>query len=73
MQPIWGLHFEECWYRERQGWDQDWHFIFIFLWVFLRETECEQGRGRERGEDTESETGPRLLAVSTEPNMGLEL
>ena len=28
---------------------------------------------RERGGDTESETGSRLLAVSTEPDMGLEL
>ena len=38
-----------------------------------RETECEQGRGREREGDTESEAGSRLHAVSTEPNVGLEL
>ena len=35
------------------------------------ETEHEQGRSRER--DTESETGSRLRAVSTEPDTGLEL
>ena len=29
--------------------------------------------GAERGEDTESEAGSRLRAVSTEPNPGLEL
>ena len=31
------------------------------------------GRGREREGDTESETGFRLLAVSPEPDVGLEL
>ena len=31
------------------------------------------GGGAERGGDTESETGSRLRAVSTEPDMGLEL
>ena len=30
------------------------------------------GGGSEREEDTESETGSSLQAVSTEPNMGLE-
>ena len=29
--------------------------------------------GAEREGDTESEAGPRLQAVSTEPNAGLEL
>ena len=29
--------------------------------------------GSEREGDTESETGSRLLAVSTEPDVGLEL
>ena len=42
-----------------------------------RETEHKQGRGREREReregDTESETGFRLRAVSTEPDVGLEL
>ena len=36
-----------------------------------REREREQGRGREREEDTGSEAGSRLQAVSTEPSMGL--
>ena len=36
-----------------------------------RETECKQVRGRGKG-DTESEAGPRLRAVSTEPNAELE-
>ena len=31
------------------------------------------GGGSEREEDTESETGSRLWAVSTEPDAGLEL
>ena len=31
------------------------------------------GRGTERVGDTESEAGSRLPAVSTEPDMGLEL
>ena len=31
-----------------------------------------RGRG-ERGGDTQSEAGSRLCAVSTEPDMGLEL
>ena len=31
------------------------------------------GGGAEREGDTESETGSRLRAVSTEPDMGLEL
>ena len=35
-----------------------------------RKIECEQRRGREG--DTESEAGPRLGAVSTEPCAGLK-
>ena len=38
-----------------------------------RETKREQGRGRERLGDAESQAGPRLHAVSTEPDTGLEL
>ena len=38
-----------------------------------KETECEWVRGREREGDTESEAGSRFQAVSTEPDMGLEL
>ena len=37
-----------------------------------RETESKQGRGRDKEGDTESEAGPRLQAVSTEPNVGLK-
>ena len=43
------------------------------LFIFERQTEHEWGRGREREGDTESEAGSRLRAVSTEPDMGLEL
>ena len=38
-----------------------------------RQTEHERGRGREIEGDTESETGSRLRAISTEPDAGLEL
>ena len=41
------------------------------MFIFERETECEKGSGREG--DTESEAGSRLQAVSTEPDVGLEL
>ena len=37
----------------------------------MRETEHKRVRGTER--DTESEAGPGLRAVSTEPDAGLEL
>ena len=37
------------------------------------ETGCKWGRDREREGDSESETGSRLSAGSTEPNTGLEL
>ena len=46
----------------------------MFIYYFWeRETGCKQGKGREREGDTESEAGSRLWAVSTEPNVGLEL
>ena len=50
-------------------------FIFFNVCLFLRqrETEHERGRVRDREGDTESETGSRLWAVSTEPDAGLEL
>ena len=49
--------------------------FFFFFKLLLTETECkyELGRGREREGDTESHAGSRLQAVSTEPDMGLEL
>ena len=43
----------------------------FYLFLRERETECEQG-GVEREEDTESEVEFRLLAVSTEPDAGIE-
>ena len=45
--------------------------MFTYFWE--KEREHKQGRGREREGDTESEAGPRLWAVSTEPHVGLEL
>ena len=44
--------------------------MFIYFWE--RETECER-EGTEREEDTKSEAGSTLWAVSTEPNVRLEL
>ena len=41
--------------------------------LFLRERETEHEWGRGREQDTESEAGSRLWAVSTEPDTGLEL
>ena len=43
------------------------NLMFIYFW----ERECEGGAEREG--DTESESGSRLWAVSTEPDAGLEL
>ena len=43
------------------------------MFIFERERQRESGRGAEREGDTESEAGSRFLAVSTEPNVGLEL
>ena len=52
-------------------------FLKFFKCLFIFETERDRawtGEGqREREGDTESEAGSRLWAVSTEPNMGLEL
>ena len=39
----------------------------------MRERESTSGGGTEREGDTESEAGSRLRAVSTEPDVGLEL
>ena len=51
-------------------------FKLIFLmFLFIFETERDRawaGEGQREG-DTESETGSRLWAVSTEPDTGLEL
>ena len=48
--------------------------FFKHLYSFLRDREGKgvSRGGAEREGDTESEAGPRLLAVSTEPNAGFE-
>ena len=49
----------------------DWKdFKVINLCITLRQ--CMSGGGAEREGDTESEAGPRLHGVSTEPDTGLE-
>ena len=45
--------------------------MFIYFWD--RERQSMNRGGAEREGDTESETGSRLWAVSTEPDAGLEL
>ena len=45
--------------------------MFIYFWD--RERQSMNGEGSEREGDTESETGSRLWAVSTEAYAGLEL
>ena len=46
----------------------------MFIFERERERERENDRGDlERKGDAESEAGPRLRAVSTEPDTGLEL
>ena len=51
--------------------------MFIYFWERERERETDRqsmsGGRAERQGDTESETGSRLRAVSTEPDAGLEL
>ena len=46
--------------------------IYLILREREREREHKQREGQREG-DTESEGGSRLRAVSTEPNVGLEL
>ena len=51
-------------------------FIFIkkmFLHLFIFERQSVSRGGAEREGDTESGAGSRLGAVSTEPDVGLEL
>ena len=45
--------------------------MFIYFWD--RERQSMNRGGSDKEGDTESETGPRLWAVSTEPDAGLEL
>ena len=51
------------------------HDYFEFFLTFIFETERDRAWTREvqREGDTESETGSKLWAVSTEPDAGLEL
>ena len=43
------------------------------MFIFEREKESMSGGGVEREGDTESEAGSRIQAVSTEPDVELEL
>ena len=45
----------------------------MFFILFLRDRDSMSGGGAEREGDTESEAGSRLRAVSTEPDVGLEV
>ena len=48
-------------------------FFLMFIYFWDRERQSMKRGGAEREGDTESETGSRLWAVSTEPDVGLEL
>ena len=56
-------------------------FFYVYLFLRERERENEWGRGRERGRQNPKQVpgfklqapSSRLSAVSTEPNVGLEL
>ena len=45
---------------------------FFNVYLFLSERQSASGEEAEREGDTESEAGPRLRAVHTEPDMGLK-
>ena len=49
------------------------NFFNVCLYLTERERQNTNGGGAEREGDTDSEVGSRLWAVSTEPDMGLEL
>ena len=54
-------------------WDNNTFFLFNVYLFILREREHKQGSGdTDREGDTESESGSRLRAVSTEPNVGAQ-
>ena len=46
--------------------------MFIYFWEREGRREVRVGEGQREG-DTESETGSRFWAISTEPHVGLEL
>ena len=47
--------------------------MFIYFWEKERKRQSGSQGAAEREGDTESEAGSRLLAVSTEPDPGLNL
>ena len=49
------------------------NFFSTFIYFWDRERRSMNGGGAEREGDTGSEAGSRLRAVSTEPDVGLEL
>ena len=49
------------------------NFFNIYSFLRFRERQSMSGWGAEREGDTESKAGSRLWAVSTEPDVGLEL
>ena len=49
------------------------NFFNVLFYFWDRDRQSMNGGGSERKGDTESETGSRLWAVSTEPDAGLEL
>ena len=49
------------------------YLILFNVYLFLRKKQSGNEGGAEREGDTEPEAGPRLRAVSTEPDVGLEL
>ena len=53
----------------------DWGFFSLNVYLLLKDRERQSMSmgGAERGEDTESEVGSRLWAISTEPDAGLKL
>ena len=48
-------------------------FFNVYLFLKEKERQSTSGGGAESEGDTESEENSRLQAVSTEPNVGLEL
>ena len=47
--------------------------MFLFIFETQRERESMSRGGAEREGDTEPKAGPRLRAIGTEPDAGLEL
>ena len=58
-----------------RNWIYNFYFYFFNVYSFLRyrERQSMSGGGAEKEGDTESKTGSRLWAVSTEPDVRLQL